>query len=110
ADAGMDRVLDAEVGIAEPAIEALGLRRLAELPQVGLERELGVQLVADDQPRIDRLAGDAVEQVAVDPDARHQLQARADVDAEVDIAAEPDELGAAEQLRWRDVDALRVDQ
>ena len=110
ADPGVDAVLDAEIGVAEPAIEALGLRRLAELAEVRLDGQGRRQLVARDQPRIDRVAGDAVEQVAVDAQARHQLPARRDVDAEVDVAAQTDRLRAAEQLGRRDVDAAGVDQ
>ena len=111
ADAGVDAVLDAEVRVAEPPVEALGLRRLAELADVGLERQVGLTAgsarPAADRPSCGRRRRAGSRRSA---GSGTSLSRERDVDAEVDVAAQADQLRAAEQLGRRDVDALRVDQ
>ena len=94
AEAVVVGLLELDVGIAEPAIERLRRRRLGELADVRLQRPEVVELELREQPRVDVAAVLAVEQVAVDAQRRDQPQPRRDLDAEVDVRAEPDGLRA----------------
>jgi hypothetical protein len=103
-------VLEPDVDVAESPVERLGLRRLGELADIRLRGPVLVELIARDQPRIERRAIDAVEDVRVGAQARDQPQPRGDVDPEVGVETGAEQLRAALQLGRRDVGALIADQ